>query len=303
MLQHRPRAPIVPWLRTLSVALLAIVALPRASPRGRPRLDARHARAASARQAAASTGSHAIRHGELQLRGRGLRHGLDRPQELRSRRLVPRRWRGRCVGLRHRMRRGRTRRRVGTASSDRYFLRSSRAVNLRPEWYYDYGNQVNEGNTNLWAARDLAGRKYVKTGVAGVWHSDDMTGVKLNIADGAEPTSVPISGTRSAWCGLRESGNTKAKDALTGNYINGDLYADVGPIVHGQRQHARVPGLLRPVGPDAVQGLRLDGQRLGGVEAARRREPEARHGDERLGLVQPRSDEVRATTSTSRRTR
>src|SRR5215204_2304930 len=74
----------------------------------------------------------------------------------------------------------------------------------RLEWAVDYGNQVNEGNTNLWNARNLAGRKYVKTGVAGVWHSDHMNGVKLNVANGAEPSATPISGTRSAWCGLRE---------------------------------------------------------------------------------------------------
>src|SRR6185436_19986333 len=108
----------------------------------------------------------------------------------------------------------------------RYHFTSSRPVNTRPEWYLDYGNMVNEGNTNLWAARDLAGRKYVKTGIAGVWHSDNMSGVKLNVSNGAEPSALPISGTRSAWCGLREAGNLSAQDALTGNYINSDLYED-----------------------------------------------------------------------------
>jgi hypothetical protein len=98
----------------------------------------------------------------------------------------------------------------------------------RTWWCFDFGNQVNAGNTNLWAARDLAGRKYVKTGVAGAWHADDMVGVKLNIANGAEPSATPIAGARSAWCGLRESGNTRAQDALTGNYINGDLVVRIG---------------------------------------------------------------------------
>ncbi|MGH7726163.1 MAG: FlgD immunoglobulin-like domain containing protein [Candidatus Eiseniibacteriota bacterium] len=92
----------------------------------------------------------------------------------------------------------------------------------------DYGNAVNDGNTVLWNARDLAGRKYVKTGIAGAWHSDDMAGVKRNLADGAEPSALPIVGTRSAWCGLRESRNTAAVDALTGNYINGDLQIEQG---------------------------------------------------------------------------
>jgi hypothetical protein len=110
----------------------------------------------------------------------------------------------------------------------RFHFSSTRPVLTRPEWYLDYGNVVNEGNTNLWNARNVAGRKYVKTGVAGIWHSDNMVGVKLNVANGAEPSAAPIAGTRSAWCGLRESGNTSAQDALTGNYINGDLITDFG---------------------------------------------------------------------------
>ena len=35
------------------------------------------------------------------------------------------------------------------------------------------------------AARDIAGRQYVKTGIAGAWHADDMVGVKLNVNNGA----------------------------------------------------------------------------------------------------------------------
>ncbi len=101
------------------------------------------------------------------------------------------------------------------------------AIN-RPEWAVDTGNMINEGNTNLWTARNIAGRKYVKTGIAGAWHSDTMAGVKLNVLNGAEPSALPIAGTRSAWCGLRESGNTSAQDALTGNYINGDLAVEQG---------------------------------------------------------------------------
>ncbi len=110
----------------------------------------------------------------------------------------------------------------------RMHFTASRPANTRLEWAPDYGNQVNVGNTNLWAARDLAGRKYVKTGIAGVWHSDNMSGVKYNVANGAEPSATALSGTRSAWCGLREAGNTQAQDALTGNYINGDLITDWG---------------------------------------------------------------------------
>jgi len=114
----------------------------------------------------------------------------------------------------------------------------TRPAASRPEWALSYGNQINEGNTNLWNARNIAGRKYVKTGVAGAWHSDTMAGVKLNVSNGAEPSATPIAGTRSAWCGLRESGNTVAQDALTGNYLNGDLHMDQG----GVGTHAEFPG-------------------------------------------------------------
>jgi hypothetical protein len=89
---------------------------------------------------------------------------------------------------------------------------------------HDYGNMINKGNTALWHARDLAGRAYVKVGCVSAWHPDDMAGVKKKLNDGAEPSSVPLSGARSAWCGLRTSGDTHAQDPLTGNYINGDLY-------------------------------------------------------------------------------
>ena len=106
----------------------------------------------------------------------------------------------------------------------------ARPADQRPEWALDYGNVINEGNTNLWAARDLAGRKYVKTGIAGAWHTSTLLGVKKKLNDGAEPTAAPIAGTRSAWCGLRESGNTTEQDALTGNYINGDLYQSFGIV-------------------------------------------------------------------------
>src|SRR5206468_2378604 len=91
-----------------------------------------------------------------------------------------------------------------------YTSGGTRAANTRPEWALDFGNNVNNGNTNLWAARTGALRSFVKTGVAGAWHSDTMAGVKLKLNDGAEPSSLPIAGSRSAWCGLRESGNQSA---------------------------------------------------------------------------------------------
>jgi hypothetical protein len=102
----------------------------------------------------------------------------------------------------------------------------------RLEWARDYGNTINDGDQNLWNARALAGRRFVKTGVVGAWHADGMAGVKRNVNDGAEPSAAPIAGARSAWCGLRESRNTNpdALDALTGNYINGDLAIESGGI-------------------------------------------------------------------------
>ena len=112
----------------------------------------------------------------------------------------------------------------------------------RPAWALDYGNQVNEGNQNLWDARVLAGRQFVKTGIAGVWHSSTMAGVKKNLSDGAEPSAAPIAGTRSAWCGLRESKNQSDVDALTGNYINGDLYNALGAVSTNMPD---LPGFVR----------------------------------------------------------
>jgi hypothetical protein len=93
----------------------------------------------------------------------------------------------------------------------------------------DFGNSINQGDQNLWNARTTAGRKFVKTGVVGAWHADGMSGVKLNVSDANEASAQPIAGSRSAWCGLREAGNTNADalDALTGNYINGDLIANI----------------------------------------------------------------------------
>ena len=118
----------------------------------------------------------------------------------------------------------------------------TRPAASRPEWALDYGNVINEGNSNLWAARDLAGRKYVKTGIAGAWHSSTLAGVKKKLNDGAEPSATPIAGARSAWCGLRESGNTLDQDALTGNYINGDLYNSFGPATGATSVNPDFPG-------------------------------------------------------------
>ncbi len=78
----------------------------------------------------------------------------------------------------------------------------------------DHGNVINEGNSNLWTARDGAARKYRKTGIAGAWHSDAL-GI-------GSPVVNALAGTRSAWCGIRAGGDNSHIDALTGNAINAD---------------------------------------------------------------------------------
>jgi hypothetical protein len=85
----------------------------------------------------------------------------------------------------------------------------------RPQWYRNYGNQLSNGDHNLWKARALASRSFRRTGLAGAWHSDNMTGV-----------STPIGGSRSAWCGLRVSGDVNATqtDELTGNSYTSDQH-------------------------------------------------------------------------------
>ena len=239
MLQHRPRASLRPWLRSLTVALCASFVLPavalaigdedvRELPVERNSHGAKGSASgfstANSNCAGAACDTVWVGHSNSGPGGAFLGVGVGGNWDFDT----------------------------GTASTDstqgwtrglhRFHFSATRPVASRPEWFLDYGNIVNEGNTNLWAARDLAGRKYVKTGVAGVWHSDNMSGVKLNVANGAEPSATPIVGTRSAWCGLREAGNLAAQDALTGNYINGDLYYDIGPVYTANDALPEFPG-------------------------------------------------------------
>ena len=90
----------------------------------------------------------------------------------------------------------------------------------RPFWYFDYGNSINAGDHELWKARSAAGRTFVRTGLAGVWHSDDMATVPGSPGN--------INGTRSAWCGLRYTADPQAPlDELTGNpYTNAEQLDD-----------------------------------------------------------------------------
>src|SRR5262245_20498695 len=82
-------------------------------------------------------------------------------------------------------------------------------------WWFDYGNVVNRGDYNLWRVRAQATppRTFRRTGLTGVWHSDDMSGV-----------SSAIAGLRSAWCGFRVAGDPLAtqRDELTNNTYTSD---------------------------------------------------------------------------------
>jgi hypothetical protein len=92
-----------------------------------------------------------------------------------------------------------------TSNSDIYPTPAS-----RPWWYFEYGNSINRGNHNLWKARALAGRAFRRTGLAGVWHADNMSTVSGSPGN--------INGSRSAWCGLRPTSDAGAPiDELTGN--------------------------------------------------------------------------------------
>ncbi len=93
------------------------------------------------------------------------------------------------------------------ATADRYPFPAD-----RPFWYFNWGNEANNGNTGLWLSREAAGRQYNRTGAVTIWHVDDMTGV-----------SSTIAGAGSAWCGLRAPGDLTEIDPVTGSALNGDL--------------------------------------------------------------------------------
>jgi len=79
----------------------------------------------------------------------------------------------------------------------------------RPWWALDHGNVANYViNQGPGAARTY--------GVVGVWHADG--GVAQ--PGGSAVQWTPLSGTRSAWCGLRQLGDVSVVDAVTGNPFN-----------------------------------------------------------------------------------
>ena len=81
------------------------------------------------------------------------------------------------------------------------------ADNQRPWHAIQIGNQGN------YVINQGAGGKRT-FGVTGYWHDD------AGIGQGSAVTWSPISGGRSAWCGLRQHGDVSAMDLVTGNAYN-----------------------------------------------------------------------------------
>ncbi|HKA23751.1 MAG TPA: hypothetical protein VKF80_02090, partial [Candidatus Eisenbacteria bacterium] len=72
----------------------------------------------------------------------------------------------------------------------------------RPFWYYDFGNDIDNGDHNLYVNRVTSGRVTRPRGLAGVWHQDNLTTVP-DTGRVAPGFATNITGSGSAWCGLR----------------------------------------------------------------------------------------------------
>ena len=105
----------------------------------------------------------------------------------------------------------------------------------RPWWALDHGNIGNYVISQNSAAKRTFG-------VVGYWHADPGN-------PGAAPNTgilwSPLSGTRSAWCGLREHGDNTVKDAITGQNFNQDVvqFLHDGAAPGGGSPH-RFPGYV-----------------------------------------------------------
>src|SRR5436190_758714 len=80
----------------------------------------------------------------------------------------------------------------------------------RPWWALDHGNS---GNYVI-SQQSSAKRTF---GVVSYWHADP------GAAAGQAMLWSPISGTKSAWCGLRQHGDQSVKDQVTGQAFNQDV--------------------------------------------------------------------------------
>ena len=105
----------------------------------------------------------------------------------------------------------------------------------RPWWAIDHGNLGNYVISQQASAKRTFG-------VVGYWHADPGN-------PGAAPNTgilwSPISGTKSAWCGLREHGDNTVKDAVTGQNFNQDVVQHLhdGTAGGGGSAH-RFPGYV-----------------------------------------------------------
>jgi hypothetical protein len=102
----------------------------------------------------------------------------------------------------------------------------------RPWWALDHGNT---GNYVI-AQQSSAKRTY---GVVSYWHADPGNSAGLAMM------WSPISGTKSAWCGLREHGDASVVDQVTKNPFNQDVvqFLHRGNVV-GNGSPQRFPGYV-----------------------------------------------------------
>src|SRR5438132_4959968 len=100
----------------------------------------------------------------------------------------------------------------------------------RPSWALDYGNQANYVLNSRHQNRTF--------GVVGIWHADGGSTVSSGIP-GADPTWTPISGTASAWCGLRAGRDVSYTDPITGNPFNQSVleYNGTNAVFGGTSKH------------------------------------------------------------------
>lgn len=92
----------------------------------------------------------------------------------------------------------------------------------RPWWAKDQGNQINYV-VNQGPGPNGKKRTY---GVLGVWHSDPGNVITSSVpgSNPVAPSWTPLGGTRSAWAGIRSSGDLTVIDPETGNAYNGDAH-------------------------------------------------------------------------------
>src|SRR5262249_37818413 len=74
------------------------------------------------------------------------------------------------------------------------------------------------------------------------WHDDPGS------TAGAGVRWSPLSGSRSAWCGMRQHGDLTVKDLVTGNYYSGEAVSMYGEANGGPLGVKHPPGVPGPVG-------------------------------------------------------